>query len=67
MNSFRLGAFCVAVLILAALLSLVWTPFPPAAIDVPHKLATPSARIGSARTRSGATSPAKFSPARGCR
>jgi peptide/nickel transport system permease protein len=42
-NSLRLGAFCVAVLILAALISLVWTPFPPAAIDVPHKLGLPSA------------------------
>ena len=43
MNSLRLGIFCVAVLILAALLSLVWTPYPPAAIDVPHRFALPSA------------------------
>ena len=43
MNSLRLGVFCVGVLILAALLSLVWTPYPPAAIDVPHRFAIPSA------------------------
>ncbi len=43
MSNLRLGALCVSVLILAALVSLVWTPYPPAAIDVPHKLALPSA------------------------
>jgi peptide/nickel transport system permease protein len=42
-NSLRLGAVCVLVLIAAALLSLAWTPYPPAAIDVPHKLGLPSA------------------------
>ena len=33
----------VAALVAAAALSLVWTPYPPAAIDVPHRLAPPSA------------------------
>ena len=38
-----LGAALVAALIAAAALSLVWTPYPPTAIDIPHKLAPPSA------------------------
>jgi len=38
-TSLRLGILCVGLLIFAAALSLVWTPYPPAAIDVPHKLA----------------------------
>jgi peptide/nickel transport system permease protein len=41
-SNLRLGTFCVGLLALAALLSLVWTPYPPAAIDVPHKLIAPS-------------------------
>ena len=41
--SLWLGAALVAVLIAAAVLSLVWTPYPPTAIDIPHKLARPSA------------------------
>ena len=41
--SLRLGVILVAVLILAAALSLVWTPYPPAALDIPHKLQAPSA------------------------
>ena len=41
--SLRLGAALVALLVGAAALSLVWTPFPPAAIDIPHKLLAPSA------------------------
>jgi peptide/nickel transport system permease protein len=41
--SLCLGAVLVAVLIAAALLSLIWTPYPPTAIDIPHKLAPPSA------------------------
>ena len=36
------GAALVAALIAAAAVSLIWTPYPPAAIDVPHKLAAPS-------------------------
>lgn len=40
--SLGLGAALVALLFLAAALSLVWTPWPPAALDIPHKLATPS-------------------------
>jgi len=42
-NSLRLGAVCVGLLVLAALVSFVWTPYPATAIDVPHKLAVPSA------------------------
>jgi peptide/nickel transport system permease protein len=41
--SLWLGAVLVAALIAAALLSLIWTPYPPTAIDIPHKLAPPSA------------------------
>jgi peptide/nickel transport system permease protein len=41
--SLWLGATLVAVLIAAAVLSLIWTPYPPTAIDIPHKLAHPSA------------------------
>ena len=41
-HSFALGAALVAALILAAALSLVWTPYPPGRIDVPHKLLEPS-------------------------
>jgi peptide/nickel transport system permease protein len=41
--SLRLGVILVALLIFAAALSLVWTPYPPAALDIPHKLQTPSA------------------------
>jgi len=37
------GATIVVTLIAAAGLSLVWTPYPPSAIDIPHKLAHPSA------------------------
>lgn len=41
--SFIAGALLTALLALAALLSLLWTPYPPAAIDIPHKLAPPGA------------------------
>ena len=41
--SLRLGAILVGLLIGAAALSLVWTPYPPAALDIPNKLMTPSA------------------------
>jgi peptide/nickel transport system permease protein len=40
--SFTFGLALVAALILAAALSLVWTPYPPGGIDVPHKLLEPS-------------------------
>jgi peptide/nickel transport system permease protein len=40
--SLWLGAVLVAVLIAAAVLSLIWTPYPPSAIDILHKLAPPS-------------------------
>jgi peptide/nickel transport system permease protein len=41
--SLWLGAALVTALIGAAVLSLIWTPYPPTAIDIPHKLAPPSA------------------------
>jgi peptide/nickel transport system permease protein len=41
-SAFTLGAALVACVILAAALSLVWTPYPPGAINVPHKLLLPS-------------------------
>jgi peptide/nickel transport system permease protein len=41
--SFLLGGLLVALLVLCALLSLVWQPWPPAEIDIPNKLAAPSA------------------------
>jgi peptide/nickel transport system permease protein len=39
----RLGALLVFALIGAAALSLAWTPYSPTALDIPHKLAAPSA------------------------
>jgi peptide/nickel transport system permease protein len=41
--SFVLGATLSALLLLAALVSLVWSPYPPAEIDIPNKLKGPSA------------------------
>ena len=41
--SFVLGGVLVALLLLCALLALVWTPWPVAEIDIPNKLARPSA------------------------
>ena len=41
--SFVLGGVLVACLVLCALLALVWTPWPVAEIDIPNKLARPSA------------------------
>ena len=43
MSNLRFGIALVGLLVLAAALSLVWTPYPPAALDIPHKLAAPSA------------------------
>ena len=40
--SLWLGAALTLLLVGAAALSFVWTPYPPAAIDVPHKLLEPS-------------------------
>ena len=40
--SFAIGGAMCAMLIAAALLSLVWSPYPPAEIDIPNKLAAPS-------------------------
>jgi peptide/nickel transport system permease protein len=42
-KSFAIGGVLVAMLLLAALLSFVWTPHPATEIDVPHKLLPPSA------------------------
>jgi peptide/nickel transport system permease protein len=41
--SFLIGALLSAAVVLAALLSLFWSPYPPAEIDIPNKLAAPSA------------------------
>jgi len=41
--SFVAGFVLSALLVLAALLSLVWAPYPPAEIDIPAKLQGPSA------------------------
>ena len=43
-TSLRLGVVLVAALLAAAAISTIWTPYPPAAIDIPHKLASPSAQ-----------------------
>jgi peptide/nickel transport system permease protein len=40
--SLVIGAALVALLLAAALLSLLWQPYPPAAIDIPNKLQGPS-------------------------
>ena len=42
-KSFAIGGVLVALLILTALLSFVWTPYPAGEIDVPSKLLPPSA------------------------
>ena len=39
--SFVLGAALSLMLVLAALISLAWSPYPPADIDIPHKLEAP--------------------------
>ena len=41
--SFAIGAVLSSLVVLAAAVSLVWTPFPPNQMDIPRKLATPSA------------------------
>jgi peptide/nickel transport system permease protein len=41
--SFAVGGVLVALLLAAAALSLAWSPYPPAEIDVPNKFAPPSA------------------------
>ncbi|WP_140631913.1 ABC transporter permease [Methylibium rhizosphaerae] len=41
-RSFMLGAALVALLLLAAALSLVWTPHDPVGLDIPHKLQPPT-------------------------
>ena len=42
--SFLAGAVLVLLVAAAAGLSLVWTPYPPTGIDIPHKLLLPSAQ-----------------------
>jgi peptide/nickel transport system permease protein len=39
-----IGAFIIAVLMLTAVVSLVWTPFPPSKIQIIHKLKPPLAQ-----------------------
>jgi peptide/nickel transport system permease protein len=41
-RSFLCGAALVGLIIFAAALSTFWTPYPPDAIDIPHKLLPPS-------------------------
>jgi peptide/nickel transport system permease protein len=41
--SFAIGGVLVALLLAAAALSLFWSPYPPADIDVPNKFSPPSA------------------------
>ena len=41
--SFLTGALLSLLLLLTALVSLVWQPYPPAEIDIPNKLAAPGA------------------------
>jgi peptide/nickel transport system permease protein len=40
--SFAIGLSLVGLLVATATLSLVWTPWPPGEMDIPHKLALPS-------------------------
>ncbi|MBS0446607.1 MAG: ABC transporter permease [Proteobacteria bacterium] len=42
-KSFAIGSALVALLVVTALVSLWWTPYPPGDIDVAHKLQPPSA------------------------
>ena len=42
--SFVSGGLLVLLMVLSALVSLVWTPWPVAEIDIPNKLAAPSAQ-----------------------
>ncbi len=42
--SFVLGGFLVALLIFAATISLFWSPWPPAELDIPNKLAAGSSQ-----------------------
>jgi len=42
-RSFAVGALLSLLLLVAALVSLGWSPYPPAEIDIPHKLQAPSA------------------------
>ena len=42
--SFAVGAALSALLLCSALLSLLWSPYPPAEIDIPAKLQAPSAQ-----------------------
>ena len=43
-KSFVLGGTLVALLLLCAAVSLLWSPYPPAELDIPNKFAPPSAR-----------------------
>lgn len=40
---FVIGAVLVGLLVASALLSLIWTPYPAAELDIPHRLAPPGA------------------------
>ena len=53
--SVLIGAALSGLLLLAAVVSLFWAPYPPAEIDIPNKLAPPSAapstKLGWRRAR----------------
>jgi peptide/nickel transport system permease protein len=51
-----IGAALTALLALAALVSLVWSPYPPAEIDIPPSCSRPRPRTGWAPTAWAATS-----------
>jgi peptide/nickel transport system permease protein len=42
--SLRIGVVIVGLLILTAAVSFLWTPYPAAALDIPHRLTPPSAQ-----------------------
>jgi len=41
--SFAIGSALILLLLATAVVSLIWTPWPPGELDIPHKLALPSA------------------------
>ena len=50
-----LGGALSALMVLAALVSFVWTPFEHTAMNIPAKLQAPTQLTGSGRIISGAT------------
>lgn len=54
-RSFAVGAALTLALLIAAALSLAWTPWPPYEIDMDAALQPPAPAIGWARTPMAAT------------